>query len=136
MVDIDSGKSDKHRKKDCGKDEFPDISVPDKTKGNKGKTVKGRGCSLDNHIARRDFALAVAASSAKENPAENREHIVPREPMTAGKAVRRLGDNRLFKWSAQDYHIEKAADDGAKDKRQNRINDGFDVGHKNDRLLI
>ena len=135
MVDIDCGKHDEKREKDCGKDELPDVSVPDETEHNKRQTVKAGGCRLDNHISRRDFALAVAALSAKENPAENGEHIVPSEPMTAGKAVGRLGDNRLFKRSAKDYHIEKAADNGAKDKRQNRINDGFDVGHKNDRLL-
>ena len=124
MVDVYAADADKHCEKHKGI-----CKLPRKPESDVREQIKHRAGRLEYHVPRRHLRAAVAAFPAEEYPAEYREHIVPREPVTAGKTVRRLGDYRLLERSAKYHNVQKAPDHRPEDKHEHAKDDLHDVNH-------
>ena len=124
MVDVYSADADKH----CEKHERIG-KLPREPEADIRQQVKHRAARLEYHVPGRHLSAAVAAFPAQEDPAEYREHIVPREPVTAGKAVGRLGYNGLLQRGAEYHDVEEAADNRPENENKRPKDDLHDVNH-------
>ena len=80
------------------------------------RTNNSAGDQLDDRVLNRDRVAALAATAAEQQPAEDRNVVVPLQAVAALRASRRRRDDRLPQRQPIDHDVEEAADAGAEQR--------------------
>ncbi len=113
MLKIDKRSDDEEGNKNPVRDRhLPREAFPDCEK-------KKRGNQLDGEIPKRNFGAAVCATTAKHDPADQRQILMPWNRLLAVRAKRPAGPvDRKINRPAVNADVQKGADRSAKHKRE------------------